>query len=108
MTPEEAIKELQERVDIWWKEYRSHSDEQIKRYIQALVMGIKALEKTRVFEWEVEENPWYSPMYTCPACRDAFTIIEGTPDNNNLYHCPNCGQRLVYIEPAEEVEEDDE
>lgn len=29
--------------------------------------------------------------YQCDQCREEFILIDGTPEDNNYWHCPNCG-----------------
>lgn len=29
--------------------------------------------------------------YQCDQCGEEFILIDGTPDDNNYWHCPNCG-----------------
>lgn len=44
-------------------------------------------------EWTVVElNDWGDEViYECPICKEAFQIIEGTPEENSYNYCPNCG-----------------
>lgn len=29
--------------------------------------------------------------YQCDQCGEEFILIDGTPEDNNYWHCPNCG-----------------
>lgn len=32
--------------------------------------------------------------YVCSNCKEAFTLIEGTPTDNLYNYCPNCGAEM--------------
>ena len=32
--------------------------------------------------------------YVCSACGEVWTLIDGTPEDNNMNYCPNCGARM--------------
>lgn len=32
--------------------------------------------------------------YACSACGEAWTLIDDTPEDNNMNYCPNCGARM--------------
>lgn len=41
-----------------------------------------------------EESPDYldgDSVYVCSICGETWTLIEGTPIDNNMHYCPNCG-----------------
>lgn len=59
-------------------------------YIQ---LAIKALEKQVPMKWVVEEY-WDDVIYQCPACKEYWALMEGTPKDNEYNYCPNCGQKL--------------
>ena len=42
-------------------------------------------------EWIENEHDFY---YTCSVCDFDWTIIEGTPSENNMNFCPNCGSKM--------------
>ena len=33
-------------------------------------------------------------VYVCSACGETWTLIEGTPLDNNMHYCPNCGAKM--------------
>lgn len=44
-----------------------------------------------------EENPDYldgDSVYVCSVCGETWTLIEGTPLDNNMHYCPNCGAKM--------------
>ena len=32
--------------------------------------------------------------YSCSACGNPWIIIDGTPQDNEMYFCPNCGAKM--------------
>ena len=44
-----------------------------------------------------EESPDYldgDSVYVCSVCGETWTLIEGTPLDNNMHYCPNCGAKM--------------
>lgn len=33
-------------------------------------------------------------IYVCSECDEPWTLINGTPRENNMNYCPNCGARM--------------
>lgn len=33
-------------------------------------------------------------VYVCSVCGETWTLIEGTPLDNNMHYCPNCGATM--------------
>lgn len=33
-------------------------------------------------------------VYVCSVCGETWTLIEGTPKDNNMNYCPNCGAEM--------------
>lgn len=47
--------------------------------------------------WWNEESPDCfdgDSIYVCSVCGETWTLIEGTPLDNNMHYCPNCGARM--------------
>ena len=32
--------------------------------------------------------------WVCSVCGEPWTLIDGTPDENYMHYCPNCGARM--------------
>ena len=45
-------------------------------------------------QWIEEEESNGDPYYICSVCNAEFVCVEGTPDENQYYYCPNCGARM--------------
>lgn len=44
--------------------------------------------------WEPEDNYFDGDTWCCSACREPFALIEGTPTDNGMKYCPNCGAKM--------------
>ena len=42
-------------------------------------------------KWIEKDDCWDGVYYECSVCKDAFTLMDGTPSDNNYNFCPNCG-----------------
>lgn len=45
-------------------------------------------------EWIAHEDDWCGTFYTCSACGCDWTTIDGTPQENNMRYCPECGAKM--------------
>lgn len=45
-------------------------------------------------KWEVEEDIFGDDTYICSVCKEPWVLITGTPQNNNMNYCPNCGAKM--------------
>ena len=39
--------------------------------------------------WDEDTN-----TYECSNCKNPFTLLEGTPEQNTYFYCPYCGCRM--------------
>ena len=44
--------------------------------------------------WEDESYYDGDSIYVCSECGETWTLIDGTPQDNNMRYCPNCGARM--------------
>ena len=42
-------------------------------------------------EWLHKPNEYDDDTYECSRCSEPWTLIVGTPKENNMNFCPNCG-----------------
>lgn len=42
-------------------------------------------------KWIEQDDGWDGIYYECSECREAFTLMDGTPKDNLYNFCPNCG-----------------
>ena len=60
-----------------------------------VVRGIHALPsvtpKRKTGKWVYKPNEYDDSTYECSQCEEPWTLIDGTPEENNMKFCPNCG-----------------
>ena len=86
MDRKEAAEIIKERYEFW----RKHYAEECKDYGEALEIALEALQ-----EPERKKGQWedfdYDNSYLCTSCGEIWTLNDGTPEENNMNYCPNCG-----------------
>lgn len=86
-------------------QYRQYSIKCMKcglRVCKATLMEAKEVWNCRT-EPEPKKGKWvYKPdeyddnTYECSQCGEPWTLIDGTPEENNMKFCPNCGAKLEW------------
>lgn len=62
------------------------------------VMAIKALEQEpKTGHWIEKDGYDGDTYYDCSECGESWTTIEGTPWNNGMKYCPNCGAKMGVV-----------
>ena len=46
-------------------------------------------------KWKETDDGWDGTYYVCSECGCPWTLIDGTPEDNDMNFCPNCGARMV-------------
>ena len=44
--------------------------------------------------WEYSENIYDESTWACSICKEPWTLIDGTPKENDMMYCPNCGAKM--------------
>ena len=44
--------------------------------------------------WIEQDDSWDGVYYECSACGEPWTTIVGTPRDNGMKLCPNCGAEM--------------
>ena len=44
--------------------------------------------------WKEQDDGWDGVMYTCSVCHCDWVTIDGTPSENNMRYCPECGAKM--------------
>ena len=57
--------------------------------------------------WIEIEDSWGDCHYQCTECGEEWNLDAGTPAENNMNYCPNCGAKLDE-EVAERGEQDED
>lgn len=45
-------------------------------------------------EWEEAEMGYDDYAWVCTVCGEPWVLNAGTPSENNMNYCPNCGARM--------------
>jgi rubrerythrin len=45
-------------------------------------------------KWEYSENIYDESTWVCSICKEPWTLIDGTPQENGMKYCPNCGAKM--------------
>ena len=45
-------------------------------------------------KWIEQDDGWDGVYYECSVCKEPFTLIDGTPQDNLYNFCPNCGSDM--------------
>ena len=72
--------------------------------LEALDMAVSALRpvsRERVEEmwrgeWQYHPEDYDELTWTCSRCGEPWTLIDGTPDDNNMNFCHVCGAARTY------------
>lgn len=67
---------MKERIDTWLVNLPSVQPEQ------------------KTGRWIEQTDTQNDVYYVCSNCKEAFTLIEGTPTDNLYNYCPNCGAKM--------------
>ena len=57
--------------------------------VENYLKSLPSAEKTG--KWIEQDDEWGGVYYECSVCKEAFTLIDGTPTDNLYNYCPNCG-----------------
>ena len=52
------------------------------------------IEERKTGKWEEVDDMWDDSVYKCSACYGMFTLIEGTPQDNDMNYCPYYGAKM--------------
>lgn len=85
MTNKEAIEYIKSRC------IGSASERDGTQWSDAMWTAIEALSEPKTGHWVEIEDYNGDIHYQCDQCREEFILIDGTPEDNNYWHCPNCG-----------------
>ena len=62
--------------------------------IEELQAEVERLEPKRG-EWKETDMGWDGDTaWVCSVCGEPWTLIDGTPKENNMNYCPNCGAKM--------------
>lgn len=62
----------------------------VKKQQEKMIELAKGLPKRGEWhEWDDGDNTW-----SCSVCGEPFVLIDGTPKENGMKFCPNCGAKM--------------
>ena len=67
-----------------------------RKNIRDVIQKVPAADVVPVVHgrWEEQDDGWGGTYYDCSACGESWTTIDGTPLQNNMNYCPNCGAKM--------------
>ena len=69
--------------------------ERIKPYLEDIeTQFMDILKSTMHGIWIPEEDFDGDIHYECSACGESWSTIDGTPAENNMNYCPQCGAKM--------------
>ena len=93
-------------IDTWQAGWRGDAIESMKALPSAQPERCEDCEnfsKTRLLipqpqrkkgKWIEQDDSWDGVYYECSACGEPWTTIDGTPWDNGMKFCPNCGAEM--------------
>ena len=118
MTREEAIEILKDEAYVLYKDDNPYNRQAFDIAIEALKAQLSAKDTTlddvstayengyqqgkfealqsqqKTGRWIEQTDTQNDVYYVCSNCKEAFTLIEGTPTYNLYNYCPNCGAKM--------------
>lgn len=81
-----AITAAVEAADEWDGGYNHER----QRIIEEALARIPSAERKKG-KWKETDDGWDGTYYVCSECGCPWTLIDGTPEDNGMNFCPNCG-----------------
>lgn len=82
-----------------------------KEYGRIEVVGVDAINSLTPVTPQPKKGHWIEKdgfdgdaYYDCSECGESWTTIEGTPWQNGMHYCPNCGCAMVEPQESEDKE----
>lgn len=79
------------------KEYdqERHSCPRMRDVISRTVKELEEQYKPMVGRWIEKDGMWCDdPTFRCSVCGEEYELLEGTPIDNGMNYCPNCGAKM--------------
>lgn len=65
-----------------------------KDVIEREINAIPSADRPRG-EWIDLDDKWgFEGTFKCSACGELWSLIDGTPQDNGMNFCPNCGAKM--------------
>ena len=66
--------------------------------------NMPAIEERKAGKWLETDDGYDGTYYDCSVCGESWTTIEGTPWENGMNFCPNCGARMMATKGGSDYE----
>ena len=63
--------------------------------VEALAKQIQKADTERHAHWDIWDED--TNTYECSNCKNPFTLLEGTPEQNTYFYCPYCGCKMIVV-----------
>lgn len=73
--------------------FGTYKPEVLSQYLREYFIP-SAVPERKTGKWLHKPNEYDDDTYECSRCGEPWTLIEGTPEENNMKFCPNCGAKL--------------
>lgn len=89
--------EQQVTVTIYDEEHEEHHDkimtveEMLDAYTNEGCPTIYSNPERKKGKWISTDDGWDGVYFVCSVCGCPWTLIEGSPEDNGMNYCPNCG-----------------
>ena len=70
-------------------------DKDCKQNAIDLLQHAPTIEPRKKGTWIEQDDSWDGVYYECSACGEPWTTIDGTPWDNGMKFCPNCGAEML-------------
>lgn len=77
-------------ADALMRKFKTASPMAIDGRARQMVEEMLTIER-KTGKWIEQDDGWDGVYYECSCCKEAFTLIDGTPTDNLYNFCPNCG-----------------
>ena len=99
MTREEAIV-LLKKMFAFWVNTHNRNVVEIEAALNMAISALRPVSRERVEkvwrgEWQYHPEDYDELTWTCSRCGEVWTLIDGTPDDNNMDFCPACGAPMT-------------
>ena len=76
--------------------------------IEKAIDDAPTVDTERHGHWKDVQNYYDDVYYECSACGEPWILLDGTPSDNNMNYCPNCGALMDEIVDANKIGEVEE
>ena len=70
--------------------FGTYKPEVLSQYLREYFLPSAEPER-KTGKWLYKPNEYDDDTYECSQCGEPGTLIDGTPEENNMKFCPNCG-----------------